>query len=268
MPKKLIALMLVICVGLSAFIFQAKFLSDRKGPEIIFDESVDLVYEDDMSETELLNGVTAMDDEDGDVSDTLMIESVYRVDDTSAIAVYIAKDSHKNMTTVKRMIAAKAPEEQESQDEEESSNEAGYSEDPEESDDEEDSEEDKVWSYGGEEAETSDSEDEDAADTEDSLDDEAFRKEQEAAADAMPSTSPRIYLSDYVVHISVGSSITLLDYVDNIVDDADNTYDLWRRINIVGEVNTAVPGTYDCTFAVMDSQGNFSNNAVLRVIVE
>ena len=37
---------------------------------------------------------------------------------------------------------------------------------------------------------------------------------------------------------------------------------------INGEVNTAAAGTYTCTFCVVDTDGNASNNAELTVVVE
>lgn len=84
----------------------------------------------------------------------------------------------------------------------------------------------------------------------------------------MPSTSPKIYLTDYYVTTSVGSSVNLLSYVKDIQDDTDETSELWKRIQITGQVNTAVAGTYTCTYYVVDTAGNMSNSAELTVVVE
>ena len=84
----------------------------------------------------------------------------------------------------------------------------------------------------------------------------------------MPSTSPKIYLTDYYVTTSVGSSVNLLSYVKDIQDDTDETSELWKRIQITGQVNTAVAGTYTCTYYVVDTAGNTSNSAELTVVVE
>ena len=43
---------------------------------------------------------------------------------------------------------------------------------------------------------------------------------------------------------------------------------LWRRIQINGQVNTYTPGTYTCSYYVVDSAGNMSNTAELTVIVQ
>lgn len=84
----------------------------------------------------------------------------------------------------------------------------------------------------------------------------------------MSDQNPRIYLKDYLIKVPVGTSVDLLSYVSEIKDDSDDAYALWRKVQITGEVNSAVPGTYKCTYYVIDSQNNISNNAVLTVIVE
>ena len=75
-------------------------------------------------------------------------------------------------------------------------------------------------------------------------------------------------IKDYLIKVPVGTSVDLLSYVSEIKDDSDDAYALWRKVQITGEVNSAVPGTYKCTYYVIDSQNNISNNAVLTVIVE
>ena len=96
----------------------------------------------------------------------------------------------------------------------------------------------------------------------------AAREEQEALAEEMPPQSPRIYLTDYIIHIGVGESIDRLSYVKEIQDDSDNISELWHYISINGEVDTNVPGTYELSYYVTDLSGNVSNTAVLQVIVE
>ena len=96
----------------------------------------------------------------------------------------------------------------------------------------------------------------------------AEKEKQEAEANTMPDQNPRIYLTDYLIKVPVGTSVDLLSYVSEIKDDSDDVYTLWRKVQITGEVNSAVPGTYKCTYYVIDSQNNISNNAVLTVIVE
>ena len=84
----------------------------------------------------------------------------------------------------------------------------------------------------------------------------------------MPAQNPRIYLTDYVVTVPVGTSVDRLSYVKEITDDADNVYDLWTKIQITGSLDTLTAGTYECTYYVIDSAGNTSNQAVLKFIVQ
>ena len=41
-----------------------------------------------------------------------------------------------------------------------------------------------------------------------------------------------------------------------------------KGYQITGDVNTAVPGTYELTYFVVDNSGNSSNGAVLTIVVK
>lgn len=68
MSKKLVALLLVVCIGLAGCVVYIRMNADTKGPEIIFSDNAATLYRPDMTNEELLAGVTAADDKDGDVS--------------------------------------------------------------------------------------------------------------------------------------------------------------------------------------------------------
>ncbi|MBU5481904.1 immunoglobulin-like domain-containing protein [Blautia sp. MSJ-19] len=256
MSKKWIAFMVVVCVGLAGAVVTFRMNADRQGPEINFSDTAPTTYNADMNNAELLTGITATDDRDGDVSASLTVESVYEVSDSEVVITYTAKDNSNNITKVKRQLEVDA-----------SSKNALNSSNLGERTDEEES------------ADSSEADNVDALSSEPVLsgtptptleEDKAaqMKEEQEAEAAAMPAQNPKIYLTDYLVTVPVGTSVDLLSYVDNITDDVDDPYALWRKIQITGEVNSAIPGTYKCTYYVIDSQNNISNNAVLTVIVE
>ena len=209
MSKKWVALLLVVCIGLAGGVGFMRMNADTEGPEIVFTSEAPSVYRSDMSNEELLTGVTATDRKDGDVSSSLTVESVYEIDDSHVAVTYTAKENAD--------VAAV------------------------------------------EETPTPTPEVDEAA---------AEKEKQEAEANAMSDQNPRIYLKDYLIKVPVGTSVDLLSYVSEIKDDSDDVYTLWRKVQITGEVNSAVPGTYKCTYYVIDSQNNISNNAVLTVIVE
>lgn len=274
MSKKWVALLLVVCVGLAGGVAYIRMNADTKGPEIIFSDNAATLYQSDMTNEELLAGVTAADDKDGDVSASLTVESVYEVDDTHVVVTYTAKDSSNNITKQKHEMeldsssVSKDSEDTsafgEKTDEADAAATTGV--DPEQP---EDSENTTDASDNSQESDTESAVDEITPTPTPEVDEAAAEKEKQTAeADAMPAQSPRIYLSDYLIKVPVGTSVDLLSYVSEIKDDSDDVYALWRKVQITGEVNSAVPGTYKCTYYVIDSQNNISNNAVLTVVVE
>lgn len=259
MAKKWIAVMLVVCVGLGAGVVYMREQSDRKGPEIICTDQAVTAYDPDMTDAQLLEGVKATDDKDGDVSDSLTVESVYEVDDSDVVVTYVAKDSANNITKMKRNLSTDPDKMKDSTKQDKSTEETAEAE---------------PTPVPVEDVETGDtsldtqSEDGALTPTPEATDPASqAAAEQEKLADAMPAQSPRIYLSEYYVTTSVGSSVDLLSYVKEIQDDKDNVSELWRRIQINGQVNTAVAGTYTCSYYVVDSEGNMSNTAELTVVV-
>lgn len=278
MSKKWVALLLVVCIGLAGSVVCIRMNADTKGPEIIFSDNTETLYRPDMSTEELLAGITAKDDKDGDVSASLTVESVYEVDDTHVVVTYTAKDSSNNITKQKREMeldpssASKDSEDisefGEKTDAADATATTGV--DTKQTEDSADSKETADTSADkAHESDTDSSVDEITPTPTPEVDEAAAEKEKQTAeADAMPAQNPRIYLSDYLVKVPVGTSIDLLSYVSEIKDDSDDVYALWRKVQITGEVNSAVPGTYKCTYYVIDSQNNISNNAVLTVVVE
>ncbi|MDO5337687.1 MAG: hypothetical protein Q4E89_09610 [Eubacteriales bacterium] len=237
MKKGLIVLMIIACFGLGGGFFYAWQQSDRTGPDITFPS--DNVYSSDMTEEELLEGVTAEDEKDGDVTDSLLVENIFLNESGDKITVvYTAKDSSNNVTKVTRQM-----------------------------------------DFGEQDADSlsgnvSHSSGENAADEEESSEAleltpaEEARRTQEAIADNMPEGSPRIYLTEYYVEISVGQTMDYLQFVSEIQDDSDDVSELWRAIHMDGAVDENVPGTYRLLLYVIDSNGHVSNQAALQVIVK
>lgn len=105
MSKRGITVILaVLClagIGGSVFVYLGR---DRKGP-VIQVPAEQISYREGAAEEELLKGVTAMDDRDGDVSDSLMVEKILPSDDGStAQVIYAAMDKSNNVTKAYRSI--------------------------------------------------------------------------------------------------------------------------------------------------------------------
>lgn len=101
MSKKWVTLLLVVCIGLAGGVGFMRMNADTEGPEIVFTSEAPSVYRSDMSNEELLTGVTATDRKDGDVSSSLTVESVYEIDDSHVAVTYTAKDNSNNITKQK-----------------------------------------------------------------------------------------------------------------------------------------------------------------------
>lgn len=239
MRKGLIVIMVIACLGLGGGFFWLWQQSDRTGPDITFPS--DNIYSSDMTEEELLEGVTAEDEKDGDVTDSLIIENVFQSKNGEKITVvYTAKDSSNNVTKVTRQMDFG-----EKEDENLSENSELDSSDENTAD---------------EETETTETPELTPA--------EQARKVQEALADEMPEGSPRLYLTEYYVEVPVGQTRDYLQFVSEIQDDEDDVSALWRAIHIDGAVDENVPGTYKLLIYVIDSNGHASNQATLQVVVQ
>lgn len=244
--KKILALLIVLAVALVAVVVVIRFLSDRTGPVIRVSGDAALTYHAGITEEELLSDVTAWDEKDGDVSDTLRVTAIYPGEtDGQAVVVYMAKDSHNNVTKYNRIldvedgatiddIASNTPVEPETE---------------------------------TEATETEPVETETAAQTE--ADPEAAARESvEADIEALPAASPVIRLTTYNAVIPVGGEFRQLSYVESITDDKDAREVLYQRIMIDGAVNPAVSGTYQLVYSVTDTDGNASNRVRLTVTVQ
>lgn len=231
MKKGIVAGLIVLCVALGAGTAAVVVTDDRKGPEIELPADGDVTYEEGSDTASLLEGVTATDEKDGDVTDSLMIENIFPNDDhTSASVVYAAKDSHNNVSKATRRVNYKAaaedtPAENES---------APAAEEPQQNDTE------------GTKNET----------------------DAQMEIEALPAESPKLYLNTYEVTVEAGNDLDKTSYIKEMTDDADSQESLFNQIEIDGDVDTAVPGDYTLTYHVTDSDGNRSNAAVLTVHVQ
>lgn len=241
MKKGLVAMLFLACAALLAGNVVVYIGGDRKGPEISVPQE-EITYVAGTDTSALLNGVTAQDNRDGDVTDTVTIESIIpNADQTGASVIYVAKDSKNNVTKETRTIvystdaaqAAVAAADQAAQDQAAADPAAAQGD------------------AAGESAQT--------------VDDGAAQNE--AAIAALPAESPRFYLTQYSVEVERGADFNELSYVQDISDDKDSRDELYQGIQISGEVDTNTPGEYTLEYHVVDSDGNNSNAAQLKVTV-
>ena len=231
MKKGIVAGLIVLCVALGAGTAAVVVTDDRKGPEIELPADGDVTYEEGSDTAPLLEGVTATDEKDGDVTDSLMIENIFPNEDhTSASVVYAAKDSHNNVSKATRRVNYKAAAE--------------------------DTPAENESAPAAEESQQNDT--------------EGTKNETDAQMEieALPAESPKLYLNTYEVTVEAGNDLDKTSYIKEMTDDADSQESLFNQIEIDGDVDTAVPGDYTLTYHVTDSDGNRSNAAVLTVHVQ
>lgn len=248
MRKWLVALMIVLSVALGGTVIGIRFMADRKGPEISFAGDKKNIYSSNMTDEELLEGVTARDDKDGDVSSSLRVEGVFTKEENQVYVSFVAKDSSNNVTKRQFIMESDEKDEEKKKEEETEKEEAGEAE--------------------GTEAEAPEEESSDTEKVEELTPAEEAAKREQEKIDAMAPGAPKFYLTTYYLEIPVGTPVDQLSYVSDIQDDVDATNTLYRQIQIEGNVDSNTPGTYELTYYVVDSNGNESNRAVLTIVVQ
>lgn len=101
----LLALVMILLYGLNRLLLYRSF--DKTGPEIQFDEEL-LKVSVKVTEEELLEGVKATDSKDGDVKDTVIIESISKLlPGNERIVTYAAFDNDNHVGKAERRIQYK-----------------------------------------------------------------------------------------------------------------------------------------------------------------
>ena len=88
----------IVLLTVCMFLYLGK---DRTAPVISFGENA-VSYEEGMDERLLLQGVVAMDEKDGDVSDSLLVEKIAGTNGKEVIVTYVARDSVNNVGKASR----------------------------------------------------------------------------------------------------------------------------------------------------------------------
>lgn len=101
--RKIVAILCTLDVILMALSVVLYLDEDRMAP-VIHMEEVEMEYREGMSDEELLAGVTAMDETDGDVTGGLVVEKVSEVGNGTVIVTYGVKDSSGNVGKASRVI--------------------------------------------------------------------------------------------------------------------------------------------------------------------
>lgn len=268
MRKLAFALVCAVFAATGVFAVMAFIRSDRTPP--VISVSSQQICDPELTEEELLRGVEARDAVDGDVSNSLVVES-FTVDHKkgTGTVVYAARDRRNNVAKMTRFL--KAPE--------------GYTENSESQITEAEAETEKEkHSFEETHVESSDvlagfsgNRTTEQPKTElkeissNTLTDTVTYTEIETESEEIQETNPgapKLTLTQKSVTLKKGDTFNPLAYVSVIEDDYDNIYALWQDIQISGEYDMTEEGTYTLYYYVIDSSGNMSNQAKFKIVVE
>lgn len=248
--KKLAVLMAIASIGLGA-LFLWMYRKDDNVPPVITFPSEEFIYEKGQDVSVLLEGVKAEDDVDGDVSDTLIVESVLPMQNQlQATVLYYAKDKSNNVAKASRTVEYRSPE-----------MESVLKYYPSETESEESSSEETENSEKVHLTETETTGEETSTET------QSDGKEDSSDTGKLPDGYPHITLTTDRVVVEAGEEYDLLSYVKDITDDVDGPDWLYSQIHIEGKNNINGPGVYELYYSVVDREDQQSNRAKLILTI-
>nr|WP_308623732.1 hypothetical protein [uncultured Eisenbergiella sp.] len=253
----------IVLLAVCLFLYLGK---DRTAPVISFGENP-VSYEEGMDEELLLQGVTAVDEKDGDVSDSLLVEKIAGTNGKEVIVTYVARDSANNVGKGSRMFSVKEtsqgdnvrPAAGEGLEEGNMTEESGMTE-PETEGDMESSSDAEEGRDGNEDGEEPDGENA----GEDARQDEPAEREEEPQA----GPNPVLVMSGGVVNTKMGTAPNWGQVIAAMSDDKDDYNTLYNNLKLEGHVDLNAAGEYPVTLYTVDSDGNRSEVRELVVRVE
>ena len=98
------------CIALAGAGYMTYKNQDRTAPEIKVDQSEKIAYTEGEDYGKLLEGVTAQDEKDGDLTSEVFVEKVVPVSKKKAVVYYGVTDKAKNVGTASREVTYQAAE--------------------------------------------------------------------------------------------------------------------------------------------------------------
>ena len=228
------------------------FSSDRTAPKISF--SGEISYAEGQDWSVLLQGVTAMDDTDGDLTGKIQVESVIPLAGESRAKVfYMVMDSSGNIAKSGRTVAYTGGMTPTGEDETQPEN-----TEPEGGESEPDGENETKPEESRQPSET-------AEPTADTLPTEAGTP---AAAVPGDPGGPVLKLKGHELTIPAGGKFSYQNLIVSITDDKDTEEYLYSQIILDGKYDTNQAGTYSVRIYVVDSDHNRSNTETIQLHVQ
>lgn len=252
------------CIALAGAGYMTYKNQDRTAPEIKVDQSEKIAYTEGEDYGKLLEGVTAQDDKDGDLTSEVFVEKVVPVSKKKAVVYYGVTDKAKNVGTASREVTYQ---EAEGSDAAEETVQDTASEDTTQKTDEKSEKKTKKKSKKAKTKKTA--EEKKAEDTaQDAAAAEQQNTDQQSATLQPNGTRPAMKLAEEAKTIARGTSFNALNEVTDAVDDKDDRDTLFRGLHIDGNYNVNQSGTYTLQYYVQDSDGNTSDPITFTLTVQ
>lgn len=227
-----LAIVTIMLTVISVFVYLQQ---DHTSPEIDVPGG-GITYIEGEEDAVLLAGVKARDDVDGDLSSEIRIYDVAVLENgQQALVTYAVYDKSNNLGKATRMVNYEASK-TEAKKPEESTEEASSEEDTEE------------------------------VNTETAT--EASVPEGYEDPEMVSTGAPVIKLNTHEVHIEADGDFYTMDYVEDAVDDKDSKEYLYDNMFLDSVYDKSKKGTYELIYFCVDSDGNRSNSAKLKLYVE
>lgn len=218
------------CVILGIIAVFLQLSQDTTPPEIKIEER-DITYTEGDSYEGLLEGVSASDKADGDLTSEVFVNKIVLTDEHAAVVYYGVMDESNNVGMARRRVNYRTAEEASGDTADESgadaSNEAG------------EGTADGTVPAGGEPT-------------------------------PLEPNGPRpvMALTTNQITVPVRGEFDPVSVVQGAVDDKDSFEMLYQNIHVDGDYDLKVPGVYELRFYVTDSDGNASDPHILTLTVE
>lgn len=284
LEKKFVILFAVINLAafIGLFIWYVK--ADREPPVITVKEEI--VYTKETNNEDILECASAWDEQDGDVSESLVIEKIIPNEELKTALVSCgALDKSGNITkhsfripcdtsvfsneegkvfelAVGEAVNMLGDTVGEAEAESDTTGTETKEETTEAASEEETTEEESA-EIGLEE----DAEEQEAAETVN----EGEQSQQEQSVQPNPEqadTKPVLVFSAPEVKTSPGYNPAWVTVIAQLKDDTDSYEQLLKTLKIAGDFDNKTPGSYDVSVTVTDSEGNESAPRAMRIIVE
>lgn len=253
------------CIALAGAGYMTYKNQDRTAPEIKVDQSKKIAYTEGEDYGKLLEGVTAQDEKDGDLTSEVFVEKVVPVSKKKAVVYYGVTDKAKNVGTASREVTYQAAEDSDAA--EDTAQDTSSEEVSEDTTQKTKKKSKKAKAKKAAEDKKAEETAQDAAAADQQSADQQSADQQSGTLQPN-GTRPAMKLAEEAKTIARGTSFNALNEVTDAVDDKDDRDTLFRGLHIDGNYNVNQAGTYTLQYYVQDSDGNTSDPITFTLTVQ